>query len=144
MNQLQMLKIIAFEFILLSLLITTTAFADRSNEAAAIGAAVQFLQLVDAERYGESWEVTSDFFKKNVPKPQWEQQIGSLRPAFGQLITREPKKLQHATSLPGAPDGEYVVIQFSTTFENKQNAIETVTPMLESDGEWRITGYYIR
>jgi hypothetical protein len=47
-------------------------------------------------------------------------------------------------SLPGAPDGEYVVIQFATSFENKKSAIETVTPMLDSDGEWRVSGYFIK
>jgi hypothetical protein len=47
-------------------------------------------------------------------------------------------------SLPGAPDGEYVVIQFKTAFENKKFAIETVTPMLDGDGKWRVSGYFIR
>jgi hypothetical protein len=46
--------------------------------------------------------------------------------------------------LPGAPDGQYVVIQFETSFENKHNAVETVTPMLEPNGQWRVSGYYIR
>jgi hypothetical protein len=46
--------------------------------------------------------------------------------------------------LPGAPDGQYVIIQFETSFENKQNAVETVTPMLDTDSQWRISGYYIK
>jgi hypothetical protein len=50
----------------------------------------------------------------------------------------------YKTSLPGAPDGDYVVIQFVTSFGNKKSAIETVTPMLEKDGSWRVSGYYIR
>jgi hypothetical protein len=45
--------------------------------------------------------------------------------------------------LPGAPDGEYVVIQFESSFEKKKSAVETVTPMLEKDGKWRVSGYYI-
>ncbi len=48
------------------------------------------------------------------------------------------------SSLPGAPDGNYVVIQFKTTFEHKAQAVETVTPMLENDGVWRVTGYFIK
>jgi hypothetical protein len=46
--------------------------------------------------------------------------------------------------LPGAPDGEYVVIQFETSFENKKSAIETVTPMIEINGGWRVSGYFIK
>ena len=48
------------------------------------------------------------------------------------------------SSIPGAPDGEYVVIQFKTSFENKKSGIETVTPMLDKDGKWRVSGYYIK
>ena len=50
----------------------------------------------------------------------------------------------YVTELPGAPDGQYVVIQFKTAFANKQSAIETVTPMLEEDGRWLVAGYFIK
>ena len=45
---------------------------------------------------------------------------------------------------PGPPDGQYVVIRFQTTFEHKRSGVETVTPMLEQDGGWRVSGYYIK
>ena len=48
------------------------------------------------------------------------------------------------TELPGAPDGEYVVFQFDTQFERKRAAVETVTPMCDPDGSWRVSGYFIR
>jgi hypothetical protein len=56
---------------------------------------------------------------------------------------RSLKSKTYATSLPGAPDGKYVVIQFSSSFKNKADATETVTPMLDKDGQWRVSGYYI-
>jgi hypothetical protein len=46
--------------------------------------------------------------------------------------------------LPGAPDGKYVVVQFDTSFQRKKSALETVTPMMEKDGKWRVSGYYIK
>ena len=58
--------------------------------------------------------------------------------------SRELLSAQHMTSLPGAPDGDYVVIQFKTSFANKKSAVETVTPMLEKDGVWRVSGYFIK
>jgi hypothetical protein len=70
--------------------------------------------------------------------------MGAYRKPLGQLITRTLKSKTYATSLPGAPDGEYVVIQYATTFENKKSAIETITPMLDEDGKWRVSGYYIK
>lgn len=46
--------------------------------------------------------------------------------------------------LSGAPDGRYVVIQYETAFERKKSAVETITPMVDPDGAWRVSGYYIR
>ncbi len=33
---------------------------------------------------------------------------------------------------------------FTISFENKTDAIETVTPILDKDGIWRVSGYYIK
>ena len=41
-------------------------------------------------------------------------------------------------------DGKYVVIQYDTVFEHKASAVETVTPMPDPDGVWRVSGYFIR
>ncbi len=37
-----------------------------------------------------------------------------------------------------------VVIQYDTSFQNKASAIETVTPSLEKDGVWRVSGYFVK
>ncbi len=47
------------------------------------------------------------------------------------------------TSLPGAPDGRYVVILYDAVYEHKQAAVETVTPMYDGDA-WRVSGYFVR
>ena len=68
----------------------------------------------------------------------------AVREPLGKLISRKVKTKAYRTSLPGAPDGEYVVIEFETSFENKKVAVETVTPMMGKDGAWRVSGYYIK
>jgi hypothetical protein len=84
------------------------------------------------------------YFKGAVSREQWQQSMESVRKPLGKKLSRSPKSKQYLTSLPGAPDGAYVVIQFQTSFEHKKSAIETVTPMRDSDGKWRVSGYYIR
>jgi len=54
------------------------------------------------------------------------------------------KATRYTTTLPGAPDGEHVVIQFDSSFTNKKTAVETITPMFDKDGVWRVSGYYIK
>ena len=75
---------------------------------------------------------------------QWQAQVGAVRKPLGKLVSRKLRSKQYTTTLPGAPDGKYVVIQFEAAFESKASAIETVTPMADTDGKWRVSGYYIR
>jgi hypothetical protein len=79
-----------------------------------------------------------------VKEEQWKQSLQAVRKPLGKLITRKIKTKTYKTSLPGAPDGDYVVIQFETSFEHKKSAIETVTPLMDKDGKWRVSGYYIK
>jgi Tfp pilus assembly protein PilF len=112
-------------------------------EAAAVPAAEAWLSLVDGQQYGESWEEAAQFFKGAVKKDQWIQAMQSMRKPFGKNLDRELLSKQYHTALPGAPDGEYVVIQFKASFENKKTAVETITPMLDKDGQWRVSGYFM-
>ena len=113
-------------------------------ETAAVAAAKAWLSLVDGEKYAESWEEAAQFFKGAVQKEQWIQAMQSGRKPFGKNISRQLKSKSYRTALPGAPDGEYVVIQFKASFENKKSTIETITPMLDKDGEWRVSGYFMK
>ena len=124
-------------------LICSHSFAGEA-EKDAIKAAEKWLILIDGNDYGMSWENAAELLKKSIKKDKWEQMVKAVRPAFGDLISRSVKSATYATSLPGAPDGEYVVIEFSTNFANKKSASEQVTPMKDPDGEWRVAGYYIK
>ena len=44
----------------------------------------------------------------------------------------------------GTSGGKYVVIQCSASFANKKSVLETITPMLEKDGKWRVSVYYMK
>jgi len=113
-------------------------------EKAAVQAAEHWLALVDAEKYEESWDESATLFRKAITKEDWGNRLGVSRGLFGKLVARKVKSAEYHTALPGAPDGEYVVIQFETSFANKKESIETVTPMKDKDGKWRVSGYFIK
>jgi hypothetical protein len=114
------------------------------KEAAGAAAAEQWLSLVDAGHYGRSWKGAAEYFQNAIGKEKWVQSLKAVRSPLGAIVSRQVKSTAYRTALPGAPDGEYVVVQFTTSFENKRSAIETVTPMLEKDGQWRVSGYFIK
>jgi hypothetical protein len=119
-----------------------TAQADEKTDAA-VTAAKSWLALVDTKEYKKSWQEAAPFFKDKVKEEQWSEMVASARKPFGLLKSRELSSVMYKTSLPGAPDGEYVVIQFKTSFTDKRESVETVTPM-KADGIWRVSGYYIK
>jgi hypothetical protein len=128
----------------IALLSSAGVRADQAAVTQATLASAAWLKLVDAGDYTASYRQASSLFKDHVSEGAWVEQIGAARKPLGAVVSRRVKATRYATSLPGAPDGQYVVIQYRTSFTNKKSAIETVTPMRERDGEWRVSGYYIR
>jgi hypothetical protein len=120
------------------------SFAADTPEDAAQKAVESWLKLVDASRYPESWDAASGLFRSAVTRDQWSQAVGGVRTPLGALVSRKLKSREFSKTLPGAPDGQYVTIQYDTVFEKKAAAVETVVGMLDADGSWRVAGYFIR
>ncbi len=136
--------------IILSVFVFTLLFSGCGSsgnpeaEQAAVKAAQDWLSLIDAGEYSQSWDQAATYFQNALSREKWVGMARGVRDPLGKMKTREVKSSRYKTSVPGAPDGEYVIIQFNTSFENKQSAVETVTPMLPKDGTWRVSGYYIK
>jgi hypothetical protein len=117
--------------------------SDPAAVALATRASDAWLKLVDETDYEQSWEDASSLFKSAITERRWSERIAAVREPMGKVVSRKIKTAHYATSLPGAPDGQYVVIEYTTSFQNKKSAIETVTPMLDRDGGWHVSGYFI-
>jgi len=117
--------------------------ADKPEDLAQT-AAEAWLKLADAGDAGASWDQAAKLFKGAVTKERWAQALAGVRPPLGKVISRKLASRQYSEKLPGAPDGKYVTIQYDTVFENKASAVETITPTLDPDGVWRVSGYFIR
>ena len=118
--------------------------AEANEEEDATTSAKAWLEVVDAGRYDESWDETATAFRDALSREKWEQALVSVRRPLGNCLSRKLKDRKLVDSLPGAPKGPYVVIQFDTVFEGKDAAVETVTPARGSDGRWLVAGYFIR
>ena len=132
------------------LILIASAFTGGSLPAAAKPeeeaqkAAEQWLSLVDSGKYAESWKTAAMYFQNAIKVEQWEQSLSAVRKPLGDVVSRKVKSAKFTKSVPGAPDGEYVILQFTTSFTNKKDAIETVTPMLDKSGAWKVSGYFIK
>ena len=107
-------------------------------------AALEWLALTDRGDPAASWAAAATLFRNALSAEQWAQALAAARGPLGALVSRKVSSATYASELPGVPDGEYVVLQFTTEFANKRAATETVTPMRDVDGEWHVCGYFIR
>lgn len=121
-----------------------TAAQDQQAIDAAKTAADAWLALVDAGQYKASWEQAAEPLRKSVSVTQWEQAGRAVRMPVGAFQERTLASSNYTTTLPGAPQGQYVVLQYTTRFADRANAVETVTPMLDADGTWRVSGYFLK
>ena len=112
----------------------------KSAEAAAS----KWLQLTDGGQYEASWDSSSELFKKAVSKADWKTGLENARKPLGTVKSRKIKASQYIVNPEGAPEGEYVVIQYDSSFEGAESAVETLTPRKDKDGVWRVSGYYIK
>ena len=141
MKEGKMKKLIAV--ILVAVLTSGTCFAASPEKKAEI-CSRNWLELVDAKNYAKSYDDAASFFKAMVKKDEWVVALSNLRSMLRAPVSRKLISKRFETKMSGAPDGEYVILVYKTKFEKKADAREVVVPMLDSDGRWRVSGYYIQ
>lgn len=113
------------------------------ENAVAEEAAREWLALIDAGKYSQSWAEAGPMFKSVVAADAWTAQAEPVRKPLGKVLDRELGSVQSATTLPGMPEGNYRMIVFNTDFASTGKASETVV-MSKEQGQWGVIGYFIR
>jgi hypothetical protein len=102
--------------------------------------------LADTDRGNavQSWKSAGKQFRNAITADRWTDSLKQVRPPLGALSQRAQLSTQFRKNIPGAPDGEYAIVLFRTTFAKKMDARETLTLEHEPDGAWRVIGYLIQ
>ena len=106
--------------------------------------AASWLAVADAGGYARSWREAAGLLQGAITQPQWESALQASRVPLGGVMSRTLKAATYSHTLAGAPDGEYVLIQYETRFASKSLAIETLTIMKDQDTRWKVAGYFIK
>ena len=117
--------------------------AERPAQASAVEVEVvrsarDWLAVVDAGRWDESWRATGEAFRALNTPQAWADASETARVPLGAVISRT--HLSH-DSVPAPPHGAEIV-RFVTRFENRPRTIETLTLVREGQA-WRVVGYLI-
>ncbi|MEC8232394.1 MAG: DUF4019 domain-containing protein [Pseudomonadota bacterium] len=103
-----------------------------------------WLLLVDSQRYAQSWDESGPIFKTSVTQAKWVEAMQLVRKPLGEATSRELATAQAPTTLPGLPDGEYLILTFSTQFDASSSLATETLSMVNIDGQYRTIGYFIR
>lgn len=124
---------------------TQAAPEQTVNDADLMAAALaseNWLKLIDDHKYGESWDASSRIMQGTIKRAEWVQAMDSLRKPFGKVTSRTVLDQRTAKDPKGLPQGDYMVMFYSTNFANKQSAHELVT-LFKEGGTWKVLTYQV-
>ena len=105
--------------------------------------AAEFLALVDDGKFPESWQSSASLMREKVTLQDWTEKLDKARNLSGALLKRTEKSASYATEVKDSPDGEYIMLIYTSDFQKAADVSEYVTVMLE-DGDWKVAGYFMQ
>lgn len=112
--------------------------ASAPAESEASRAARQFLALVDAGNWDESFAEWAQSFRTLNTLDMWRSASEGGRVPLGRVLSRT---LSSEEDIPAPPNG-YRLVRFRTDFANRPGATERLSLTREGD-RWRVAGYII-
>ena len=119
--------------------------AQDPRATAAVAAARDWLALVDRGDTAASYKAAGAKFRKALGDKEWIAANTKERTPRGTVTARTLFQTALNAKVPESyGPGEYALLGFRTSFAKQLDARETVTLERESDGVWRVIGYFVR
>ncbi|MFL5310071.1 MAG: DUF4019 domain-containing protein [Myxococcales bacterium] len=117
---------------------------DLSGLRAAKQQADAWLALLDSGQYEECCGAAAPFLQQGTTRGGWAESTAAARGSLGVPRLRKLISLMETKSVPSAPPGRYMVVEYQSKYSRRPVAFESVIEMLCDDGEWRVSGYAVR
>lgn len=113
------------------------AAVSAAADPATLQSARDWLGLVDQGQWPESYAATARLFQTLNTGELWADISEQVRAPLGAVQSRT---FVEQESVPTPPHGTEV-LRFRTSFENREEATETVS-LVREDGAWKVIGYW--
>ena len=127
-----------------ALLAHGAAHAQDARQGLVQGIARDWLALVDAGRYADSWKAAGAKLRLSVTPERWAEAVAKGRAPLGSFVKRAILQTRFTRTFPGVPEGDYAVVIYRVAYTKRDDGEETVTLEREADGAWRVIGYVVR
>jgi len=112
------------------------------REQAARNTAEKWLAKADGGDHAGTWDMTTPEFRVQIRKEDWKARQETFYQQLGRPTRRELIAAKYTTSVPGVPEGEYVLIQYRRPVSAGGPVLETIT-MRRAGDQWQTAGYWI-
>lgn len=136
-------KIYALTALLLASLVMPSGAALLSQPQAENLARV-FLQQLDQGQQDNAWQAMSSLFQVFNDPTKWKTRQQVIRTSYGSLLSRRLISISYRPVFRYSPDGDYVVIQFQSIYQNKADSRETVVLDCSNGTECPVREYVIQ
>lgn len=100
-----------------------------------------WMPLWDEGKYEAAYAELAAFTRENIKDMTWRLYWTAIRKPLGKLKTRSLFKSEYIKSLKGLPEQEGAIVQYKSSFENRESVLETFSMIREKDGTWRVANY---
>jgi hypothetical protein len=114
------------------------------DDKEAVEAGKKWLELLDAGKSGVAWDSASKQLQSVVKRDPFIAQVRAARKPLGKLESRTAVKFARAHDIPGAPTGDYAIIEFDGKYANGKHLSEQLVWTIDDAGIWRVAGYFYR
>lgn len=127
---------------LIALALPAAAQDPRRNEA--IGAARDWLVLLDKHDVKQLYVTSGKRFREGISEDKWAEVAESGRQQFGAVKSRTLIGAESPPDTPNRPKGDFMTVVFRADFDKRGVGSESLTLEREADGKWRVIGYLMK
>jgi uncharacterized protein DUF4019 len=109
-----------------------------------IDAGMKWLALIDGGNAGAAWDLSSKQLKSSVTRDKFIEGMRDARKSLGKLEGRTAERFARSHQLPGAPEGDYAIIDYTARFAQGKKLQERLVWSIEEGDIWRVAGYEYR
>ena len=109
----------------------------------ALQVAKTYLDDIDNGHYVESWKKGDPIFQKTISNKEWAIALQKARTPLGTVTSRVLKDEKPAKDPAGLPAGNYMVVEYTTSFTNAPSSGELLTLHQGADGKWKVLTYKV-
>lgn len=122
-------------------MVESSVIAETPQETAAQAVAKSWLALADAGNDADSYVAMAPLAREQVSAEKWKAVLEKVRADGGARQTRELKSSRFSTKSPAGRTGEFVFLEYDTTFEKGGRVTENLALMKCDDGKFHVVQY---